>query len=249
MCNGDVKLVIGDRFTNFGNTPHCVTYHQWREFFLKNEVPSEDCIFIPGLGLSTDQIAEVSRYLPRQFRKYSTYPIATQSQTHKHKSENVLVSTPKVCEFGIYESKLVVQNNNELILDHITGFHLPGMIFLEATRQMATSVVDMLFHDEQKYYVMQDIKAEYLSFAFPIDTDITLELSQIGKCSETKGFSVNLKFIQNGKNVVSTSGSFISADKVQFAKKEQRMAEITAYKVCRNLSKLRRIDEKNTQIA
>ncbi|TCI03746.1 hypothetical protein EZV61_09405 [Corallincola luteus] len=231
----NVRLVVGDKFTNFHRIPSCILYSDWKQLRGVNRSLLDSCIFIPGLGLNKNQVDDISRELPIELQHLSQYDLASQSQTHKHNIDNILVTTPEQIDDFVFESKMMVQDCNELILDHATGFHLPGMLFLEATRQMATSAVDLLFHGENKYYVMHDIKADYLNFAFPIDTTVTLELIQERSEDGERAFRVNLSFHQNGKKVVTTSGSFSSVDKESFALREERFAQITTNKICRRL--------------
>ena len=137
-----------------------------------------------------------------------------------------------------YESSLILNNENELLLDHVSGRHIQGIVFIEATRQMSTAVVNK-FYPSGEYYLMHDIGAEYINFAFPIETFIQLELCGDDDKSAGKAhkFKVKLDFLQNKKTVVSTRGSFSSMDKHVFNSIEERLSVIALKQASRIINK------------
>jgi hypothetical protein len=231
MTEANINIVVGDLFKNFNKIPLCILYSDWSERKLVENSQFKDKIFIPGLGLNKLQIAAVNSSLPEDLKYNKEMNLATNSQTHKYNSDNILVTEPIDIGNSIYESKLIIQDNNELMLDHTTGYHIQGMIFLEATRQMATTIVDKLFNTEDQYYLMHEIKANYFKIAYPIETTIQLELIEKEAEGAKQVFAVYLNFFQNGKKVVNTSGSFTSTDKEKFAANEEYYAGVTAKKI------------------
>jgi|GEM_PF-2816738 len=242
----DIWIVVGDRFYNYNNISSCILYSDWKDLVKSGETHAGTCLFVPGQGLSPIQIDNIYRQSP--FFESSPPPIATQKQTHKHISDNILITEPIKTGENTYSSKLVLQENNEFILDHTTGYHIPGMIFLEVTRQMSTSVVDLLFNDSNSYYVMHNIYAEYLNFSFPIETFIELTIEHKETENREKYFNVTVDFYQNSTKVVTSGGRFTASKKSELCKKEARIAQITTNKFCRLMKKKLKEEQNNEEI-
>ena len=237
-----IVYVIGDRFSSFTGIEGAVHYSDW--CIIRTGPLLREALYIPGQGLTTEQafaVLETALIVASQEGwklDWPTLQLASRQRTHKSRPENVIITEPVMTAEKIFESSLVLQRDNELLLDHTTGFHIQGMVFLEATRQVATAVVDIIYYNSDKYYVMHDIHADYLSFAFPIETKIILQLHELGVNDEgNESFAVHLDFIQNGRKVVTTAGSFTAIERSLMLDREQRLAQMTLQKGCRGLQK------------
>lgn len=237
-----IVYVIDDRFINFNGMDGAVLYSDW--CILRTGDALRQAIYIPGQGLTTEQAFQILDSSLRiaseegwQF-DWPSLQLASRQQTHKQRPENIIITAPVMAGDCIFESSLVLQRDNELLLDHTTGFHIQGMVFLEATRQVSTAVVDIVYPKGENYYVMHDIHADYLSFAFPIETKIILKLHEEGINDEgNESFAVRLDFIQNGRKIVTTSGRFTAITRQLMLDREQRLAQMTLQKGCRSLQK------------
>lgn len=57
--------------------------------------------------------------------------MARKTSSHKQNHVNTLITEPVKVSDDIYISDLIIQHDNELTLDHTTGIHIQGMIFLK----------------------------------------------------------------------------------------------------------------------
>ncbi|MNP31136.1 A-factor biosynthesis hotdog domain protein [compost metagenome] len=92
--------------------------------------------------------------------------------SRKYRPENVLISIPERTDDGIYTASLLLHAQNELLLDHLTGQHVQGMVLLEACRQMLLAVTERFHLDEyeppKRYFVLNEMNVRYTAFAFPL---------------------------------------------------------------------------------
>jgi hypothetical protein len=236
-----IIYVIGDVFENFKEVDGAVHYSEWADSVRKS-TSSYPAVVCPGQGLTFEQQAYIDKinhqYIDVSDQWADEKKLATNKQTHKARCENILITTPEETSSGVYCSDLLLHADNEFLLDHTTGYHIQGMVFLEATRQIASAVTDMIRPSIGKYYVMHDIYAEYHNFAFPIETKVILKITENRFNDEGEEiFVINVEFLQNGKKVVATGGSFTATDKQKIIQKEQRLANITIQKSIRTLQK------------
>ncbi len=236
-----IIYVIGDVFENFKEIEGAVHHSEWADSVRKNNY-AYPVVACPGQGLTFEQQAYIDKinhqYIDVTEQWSDEKKLATSKQTHKYRCENILITTPKEIAHNTYQSDLLLHADNELLLDHTTGYHIQGMVFLEATRQIASAVTDMIRPSIGKYYVMHDIYAEYHNFAFPIETQVVLTITENRFNDDGEEiFVIHVEFMQNGKKIVVTGGSFTATDKQKIIQKEQRLAHITIQKSIRTLQK------------
>lgn len=101
--------------------------------------------------------------------------------THKHKSENIMISDPvsmHVKGEQVYHSFLIVDDNCAEMEDHVTGQHIQGMVLVEAARQAMLAVSEKyILNDQQRgvsYCVLNNMEINFKQFVFPIDTVLQL---------------------------------------------------------------------------
>jgi len=205
------NIVVGNRFKS---STHNANFMSMQDYMLSH-ADMQDVTFIPGQGINTQE---------RNFiLSNNTHPISSdllahilqqcRTNVHKSKQQNVVISqlTPVANKDLTYRASLVVDNDNGFILDHVSGYHIPGMIFIEATRQLAMPAWSLLEEkpSASKAMIMKDIQASYLVFAYLLPTQVTTRLEPI--C--TGEYLIFCEFTQNKDVVVRTSGSFKVSDK------------------------------------
>lgn len=189
----DIIFVVGERFYNALDSQYYITF---RQFIVATQEPSTEHpgvpLYSPGQGLAEDERQSVHNYLweaaphlamPKYLRSLP------KSHLHKNYQENVLITELDELSKNDYRSELVIHNDNELLQDHLTGSHLPGMIFVEATRQLSIAAWSCYENSPAHEIAMliNDIHCEYHQFAFPFQTDIHASDYE-GRC----------EFLQNG---------------------------------------------------
>jgi hypothetical protein len=237
----NIIYVIGDVFENFKAVDGAVHYSEWANS-IREQGHDYAAIACPGQGLTFEQQSYIETINAQYVDMHESWrggeKLATSKQTHKSRRENIVISVPEEISKNTYRADLLLHANNEFLLDHTTGYHIQGMVFLEATRQMASAVTDMIRQAIGKYYVMHDIHAEYHNFAFPIETQVVLTIVENRFNDEDEEtFVIQVEFLQNGKKVVATGGSFTATDKQTITQKEQRLAQIAIQKNIRTLQK------------
>lgn len=180
-------------------------------------------IFSPGQGLSEAErqrvhghLSENAPHLLRQ--KYlRTLPSSLLHKTHQ---ENVLITELDPLTDKEFRSELVIHNDNELLQDHISGCHIPGMVFIEATRQLSIAAWSCLENLEPHSTAMliRDIHCEYQQFAFPFQTDIHTIITKEGSST----YSMDIHFTQNNEYIAHTFGNFSTMESRTIKKIEQR---------------------------
>lgn len=218
-----ITYVVGEMFSNCDQLDNFVCFKNWHQSLCENHIG--DIIYLPGQGLTLSQRDLVTTTCKKDYARIliSDLPLASKMLSHKQNHVNTLITEPVKVHDNVYISDLIIQHNNELTLDHTTGIHIQGMIFLEATRQMASAVTELYMEKERQSFAMSNIYADYQSFAFPIETKISFKISPTEKEDE---YVVELSFYQSDKLVVKTGGRFSSVDKDELSKKEMRLAHL-----------------------
>jgi hypothetical protein len=122
-----MKIVVGDKFISFIKETGNISYSEL------NNSPDQfrGSSLIIGLGLSRNELNSIQDIADRyEIKIINKYVPADCCITHKYKLENCLISKPVQLAENIYESQLILDDDSELLLDHITGLHLQGMILV-----------------------------------------------------------------------------------------------------------------------
>lgn len=212
------KVVVGNRFKS---STHNANYISMQDY-LASQRYLEGVMYIPGQGINVEErnfilsknIHDISSDLVEHITQQC------RSNVHKSKQKNVVIGqlTPIINKDLTYKTGLVIDNENELILDHVSGYHIPGMIFLEATRQLAMAALSLVEGEGAvaKALIMKDIKANYLLFAYLLPTQATVRLEP----DSAEVYNIYCEFTQNKDVVVQTSGSFKVSDKEKLRRLE-----------------------------
>lgn len=226
----ELVFVVGERFHNTLDSRHYINYKQFLEATQGTNPPHyHDTLFSPGQGLSEEErqcvnnhISVVAPHIPKQqYRR--TLP---KSYLHKNCQENVLITELDELSPNEYRSELVIHNDNELLQDHLSGSHIPGLIFVEATRQL--SIAAWSCHEKQHpqttVMLIKDIHCEYHQFAFPFQTDIHTTILKDG----SNTYKMDIYFKQNNEHIAHTFGHFSTTESklIQIIEKRQMRTAI-----------------------
>lgn len=89
---------------------------------------------------------------------------------HKHRPANVLLADVRQDGDG-FGARLCLSGDNELLQDHQTGEHVPGIVVVEAVRQMSLAVVELRYGRTSgtSWTVVWDgLDLRFTSFLFPL---------------------------------------------------------------------------------
>lgn len=149
-----ISIVVPKAFSQFAENENLLLYEHLMEM-LNADKPSVGPLsgrkLVAGQGLDEKQISHAwyvgtSKGLIAEFQHWHVNrrkQLATKPLVHKHRSENTLISTPERSENGNFVAGLILHEQNELMLDHLTGQHVQGMVLTEACRQMFLAVTEL----------------------------------------------------------------------------------------------------------
>ncbi|NRA84611.1 MAG: hypothetical protein HRU22_12830 [Gammaproteobacteria bacterium] len=215
-----LQFVVGDRFSSLSQDKLYITYSDFIKKTL-SQTPSaiEHPFYMPAQGLNQGCRQKISNENARLNNKKNSDVIIMQSKEAMHKSnqKNVLITKLRTIASGQYQSELIIDNDNEFLLDHFSGQHIPGMIFLEATRQLSIASWAALVDDDPDNVsmIINDIHCEYKKFAFPFCIHITVNIHPVGE-----NYQVDINFTQNNDVVVRTFGTFKVVPRQKLSKME-----------------------------
>ncbi|AYN19532.1 AfsA-related hotdog domain-containing protein [Alcaligenes aquatilis] len=238
-----VVIVVPEAFENFSKNENCISYSEALSLLKGDEaalIPMQGCMFIAGLGLGELQIDHIEclaarRGLKHEFKHWREWQVSTTADRalcHKHVPENVLISRPRKESETLYSADLHLNSNNELMLDHLTGQHVQGMVLTEACRQMFLAVTEEFFLQDYKtkkrYFVIETMAMRFTSFAFPLPAHIEYKvINKDSRKAHKRGFHVNMEVFQCSKPVCGMEVKFTVFDDVYITVKENELAAQT----------------------
>ncbi|MGO4449519.1 AfsA-related hotdog domain-containing protein [Phyllobacterium sp. TAF24] len=181
-----IFMVVSDRFSEFSGACGALTFSEAYER-LKNSDHAE-FFLIEGQGLSeNDRVSlETVAHLRGTTKSLTLWrdegspTQAHEAITHKRQQRNTLISVPVVADKDVYRSHLIISDQNEFLLDHVTGQQIQGMIIVEACRQMFIAVSELGHMDgvgsRKTYVVFNEFSARFLAFTFPLPAFVEYKL-------------------------------------------------------------------------
>ena len=179
-------LVVSDKFSNFAIRKDIITVSELNELLTENNIflaKEKKITFMPGQGLNEQTIQYTMKKMVRHqnFQNFdlsawiSTPEKASSRITHKHKEENILISTPHRVNKNEFTMDLLVDESCELMQDHQTGLHIQGIVLLEAARQSYIAIYEKYLSsekDKKSYFIFNNMNVDYNKFSFPIPAKI-----------------------------------------------------------------------------
>lgn len=176
--------VVGEKFRDFSYFPGVITCSELiNEWSNNNETFSRQFVF--GQGVTEADLNSVKAIVRNSNSRCieieeKITDRADRCLVHKHKPKNVLITTPEKINENEFKSSLIIDEDCELLDDHIAGLHVQGLVFVEAARQMHMAVTEM--YDLTEYYrgricyALDKIEVQYHTFLFPMCVNIKLTI-------------------------------------------------------------------------
>lgn len=234
-------LVVGDKFETYAQLDECISFSELqdkleRANFIKDI--EEGDRYYPGQGILAEQIQTfiesieakgISDYFSNWYSACALFK-AKKKLTHKHKASNTLVTEPIRLGSNTFELKISIDGNNEFLNDHVTGFHLQGMLLIEAARQASMAVTKKFFLPKatswHHYFVVHTIRVDFLSFAFPIDSKIICKIIDSDMTNPLKlSFNACIEIHQINVVVTTINFTFTLYQRHDIERKERWMAK------------------------
>lgn len=226
-------ILVGEKFAKFAEQEHVTTPLAFSAAIEDRQI--RNCTVIRGQGVSDawmTHILELSEAADAsiQINDAGHWSNRASSRScHKVKRQNALISEPCPVRNDTFGAELLIDEDCELMGDHQTGYHLQGMILVEAGRQMFLAVIERFLRPrKQNYAVINYMNTEFQSFAFPLDTQIELKILTRNEDRPDRGvYDVEIFFLQNGAVVTKIETKFTVFEGAKLSEKESAMAEAT----------------------
>jgi len=202
--------IVGDAFHNITDSKAIFTTTQ----FISNHSKIKPTDIYIGQGVSLTKYENIKNIIinnndqhPLIHSTFDDYVKCDKELTHKHKIENILISTPTTINKDKYKSVLMIDDDCIELSDHVTGQHLQFMLLIEAARQMANAVTQKFYSSSFHIYLLNKLEANFEGFIYPFHT--VLECTLLNKDLKIDGngrMSMTINFIQ--KNKIPSSISF-----------------------------------------
>lgn len=234
MQSQSVTVVVGDKFSEFATLEGTTTVSRLANLF--DGLHSDQQI--PGVVLFGQGVSEGWRsYLKKRALAggIDTAFLGSQqiddrtgrSFCHKWNRNNVLITHPQQVSPTHYSMLLSIDDACEIMSDHVSGYHVQGMVFIEAARQafLAVSECFLLPKENRYYFVINKLDTTYHRFAFPLPTDISLEIVESDRSrADRYSAKVVIRFHQNGECVSESRAEFAAILEDKLLGKEKSMA-------------------------
>ncbi|MBA5636435.1 hypothetical protein H3H37_05145 [Duganella sp. LX20W] len=235
----NLQLVIAEDFNKFVQKPGVLAYQTLLDQLRHNRVEAlRGKTLVAGQGLSGMQIDHayclaISLGLGQEFacwNELNRHSRAGHALSHKHQDQNVLISVPRKIDDSHFEADLLIDARSELMLDHLTGLHVQGMVLTEACRQMfiATTEAHCMGADApaKRYFVINEMNMRFLQFAFPLPATIRYTLLDLQRPrADRVSVVADMEVWQNGRAVAGMAVKFGVFDDAYLGPRENQLAD------------------------
>lgn len=231
-------LVVSDQFHHFSTQKNVITktelYHllNTENVLLSN---TRKVKVILGQGFSHKAIIELLDSAKKSKNSacfdfslcYNLPKRASTELTHKHKQENILISSPTKISSTEFNMSILIDENCEMMNDHQTGLHVQGILLLEASRQGYLAIFEKYFSssEEKQYFIFNNLHVDYNHFLFPFPATLSATVREIDISNTKKQQAImDMQIIQCGINTASFSLEMTIMPNKRIAHMESKLA-------------------------
>ncbi|KOU26067.1 hypothetical protein ADK52_09965 [Streptomyces sp. WM6372] len=238
-------FLVGDVFAEFAHHEGVFTVSQLARLIRNGTFPestdgaeSADGVRVSvGQGVSLFDVQFIRDTLARRglaelvvIDDQALHTRAGREIAHKHRPENVLISAPRPVGADWYEADLLVDGDNEVMSDHLTGQHMQGMLATEAGRQMFIAVAEQFYLPAEavgsSYFVIDSFATRYRNFLFPLPAVVRCRVLAHRTPHRTRmTFHCELSVSQGGSETAGMEVRFTAFDTQVSHAKETRAAQ------------------------
>ncbi|MFI5667412.1 AfsA-related hotdog domain-containing protein [Streptomyces sp. NPDC051704] len=232
-------FLVGDVFAEFAHHEGVFTVSQLARLIRNGAFPeSAGGVRVSvGQGVSLFDVQYVRDTLARRgltdlvvIDDQALHTRAGREIAHKHRPENVLISAPRPVGDDWYEADLLVDGDNEVMSDHLTGQHMQGMLATEAGRQMFIAVAEQFYLPHEavgsSYFVIDSFATRYRNFLFPLPAVVRCRVLAHRTPHRTRmTFHCELSVSQGGSETAGMEVRFTAFDTQVSHAKETRAAQ------------------------
>jgi hypothetical protein len=154
---------------------------------------------------------------------------------HKQRPENVLLAGVQRLGPQHFQADLAIGEHNELVLDHLSGYHISGMVMKEASRQMILAVTETFYRAGGPLsYVLRSWSTTFDRFLFPVDATVAYAVDRLeARRPDRFDFGVAVEIHQYGRRAARCVIEFLACDGARLTSLERRQADETIDAVLR----------------
>lgn len=234
--NDRILLVVGDKFASYVAHKEAVTVSELRTLLTLPKTlaaTKSRMVLVPGQGIGDENRQELLSAAARSqnvsdfdFSLWHSLPErASTAHAHKAIPRNVLVSVPRQMSSNEFELDLMIDENCELMTDHMSGQHMQGMVLMEAARQAMIVVTEAhLMPDKGTDYsfISDSLTVSYSNYAFPVSAVIRTIIDEYDiENPKTLKFSATTTVEQCGHVVAEFIMGYTAIEKSRSFKQER----------------------------
>ena len=214
-------VLVADRFAQFADGEGVLTVSQFRDL-VPAGASGEDRAVCVGQGIERSDIESLTaagvingRAGPRLVDPgaMSVRPVSP-ATVHKRRAENVLLAGLRPPSRSQCSAYLRIHKDNELLMDHQTGRHLPGMVIIEALRQICTAQFETVYRFDlpptEYAGLWNRIDVGFENFLFPLSAEVSSEITEFDLSRRT-----NLRF--RATAAVRQCGSVVASADIEYS--------------------------------
>lgn len=220
FADGRQVLTVSDAVRLATSTPNGISTGAWT-IRLGQGIEASDVEVLTALGGGDDnpalRLADSEPPLP---------PPVSAIVVHKTSPENVLLAGLKAESGSSCSADLRIHRDNELILDHPPGRHVPGMVIIEAMRQICTAQFEISYRPDRPDHdyvgVWQRLDLTFDGFLFPLRATVRFKITEadLGQKSRLR-FRATTSIRQNGRAVASAVIDYSMVERERVAGQER----------------------------
>lgn len=177
----DALVVVGDRFDAFLANRGTISASELMRRLRTRGGPRTLSVTI-GQGLAADQLSKVRKLIESnpQAAAVGGIPVFVEkSLTHKRNPKNTMIGTPVRMAADRFVADLLIDERTEVLEDHLTGQHIPGIALMEVARQTWTAVTEMFFLKDTPHkqrFVIGSMRSTFHKYVFPLPACVEYRL-------------------------------------------------------------------------
>lgn len=182
--------IIGDSFDAYCDNKNS---QKFSDFIRSSEQSIENCKLGQGLTYTEFKILSATKLLSSgEIKKVEI------SKAHKYQERNSsIVNFHRNSELE-FSAGMYIHGDNDLLMDHITGLHIPGIALIEASRELFIVALSELGYGNYRF-VLNNIHTDFMNYVFPVDARLELRLESLKDTKQEKVYIAHINILQGVK--------------------------------------------------
>lgn len=225
-------IVVGDKFKEFAANESVICISDLERVIENNDPEYANTFFELGQGVSAARVERLiqlaNSHRRRDFLLFEPLVKCGLKHVHKIRPENSMLSIPMKIAEDRYEADMLLDDDSELMADHVSGQHLQGMVLIEAARQMILAVTEEYLISDfggPCAFIWNGIDVAYFDYAFPTSTRLIYQIKEIDRSRKKRlRFIATIDLIQRSAKVCSATSKVEVFERQLVERREQKVA-------------------------